>query len=159
MITKIFFSLCFAIGVAHATQISGRVIAIADGDTVTIVDSSNNQFKIRLSGIDAPEKKQEFGNASKNKLSDLIYFKNVLIEFDKRDRYNRIIGKITYNNNDIGLLMIKNGMAWHYKKYQNEQSKNDQQLYSEAEINAKKSNIGLWQDKAPTPPWAFRNSK
>lgn len=88
-----------------------KVIKITDGDTVHVLDQSKTKHKIRLGGIDAPEKKQAFGQKSKQNLSMLIAGKNIEIEYSKRDRYGRIIGKLIYQGRDINLLQIKHGYA------------------------------------------------
>ena len=140
-----------------ADLLQGRVVAIADGDTVTILDASNTQTKIRLMGIDAPEKKQAFGQRSKQHLSDLVFDKQVTVEYSKKDRYGRTVGKILVNDVDANLEQVKAGMAWHYKQYQKEQSPSDRVLYSEAEDRARVGRAGLWVDPDPTPPWEFRH--
>ena len=129
---------------------------IADGDTATVLDSSNKQFKIRLTGIDAPEKKQAFGNKSKQSLSAMIFNKQVTVEYDKKDRYGRTLGKIIVNGVDANLEQVKAGMAWHYKHYQKDQTLADRALYTQAEDQAKAERQGLWVDANPIPPWEWR---
>ncbi len=107
-------SLIILLGLSVFPQrnlITGRVIAIADGDTITLLDSQKKQIKIRLAGIDAPEFKQAFGNKSKQNLSRLIFGKTVKIETGKTDRYGRIVGKVIFDGRDINLEQIKNGMV------------------------------------------------
>lgn len=139
-----------------AELIQGRVISISDGDTLSIIDNHQKQYKIRLTGIDAPEKKQAFGQKSKESLSQLVYNKNIIAECSKLDRYKRYLCKINLNDTDINLEQIKRGLAWHYKQYQNDQSKIDKDTYSRAEEAAKLNRTGLWIDKQPTPPWEWR---
>ena len=103
-----------------ADTLNGHVVGVSDGDTVTVLDATNTQWKIRLLGIDAPEKKQPFGNKSKENLSDLVFNKQVQVEYSKKDKYGRTVGKITVNGVDANLEQVKAGMAWHYKKYQGE---------------------------------------
>jgi len=126
------------------------------GDTVTVLDDAKRQHKIRLSGIDAPEKNQAFGQRSKESLSDLVFAKTVDVETDKVDRYGRRVGKIWVNGIDANLEQIKRGMAWHYKQYAREQSKEDQREYAEAEDEAREAKRGLWKDVEPVAPWEFR---
>ena len=114
------------------------------------------QHRGRLSGIDAPEKRQAFGQVSKQHLSDLAYDKTVSVVFHKRDRYQRILGKVLVNGADAGLDQIETGMAWHYKKYEREQSTEDRVAYARAEEKARAERRGLWRDSRPVPPWAFR---
>ncbi|MFZ2540912.1 MAG: thermonuclease family protein [Gallionella sp.] len=142
-----------------ADTLQGRVVGIADGDTVTVLDVSNTQWKIRLMGIDAPEKKQAFGNKSKESLSALVFNKQVTVEYSKKDRYGRTVGKIMVDGIDANLEQIKVGLAWHYKQYQNEQSVQDQAAYAQAEDQARAETRGLWGDAEPTPPWDWRKQQ
>ncbi len=105
---------------AHASTadtLHGRVVGVSDGDTVTVLDVTNTQWKIRLMGIDAPEKKQAFGSKSKEHLSGLVFNRQVQVEYEKKDRYGRTIGKIMVDGVDANLEQVKAGMAWHYKQY------------------------------------------
>lgn len=149
--------MCFSFPTLAET-IEGKVVSIADGDTVTVLTSSNQQYKIRLNGIDAPEKAQPYGQASKQNLSALIGQKTVTVDWSKLDRYGRTIGKVTFAGKDINLEQIKAGMAWHYKKYQNDQLPDDRVKYADAEDSARSARIGLWQDSNPVPPWEWRYS-
>lgn len=146
----------FLSNIVNAKTIEGLVVGVADGDTITVLDQQKNTFKIRLQGIDAPEKKQAFGEKSKQSLHDLVHGKQVRIEYDKEDKYGRIVGKITLDDLDICLQQLVLGMAWHYKKYQNEQSVADRVVYNDAELKSKSLKLGLWADETPTPPWEFR---
>ena len=83
----------------------------------------------------------------------------VVVEYDKRDWYKRILGKVLLNDQDMNLEQIKAGLAWHYKKYEGEQSEKDRLLYSSAEIEVRKSKIGLWSMANPVPPWEYRRAK
>jgi endonuclease YncB( thermonuclease family) len=150
-----FASILFC-SLVHAEVIVGRVVGVTDGDTVTVLDTSNIQHKIRLAGIDAPEKKQAFGQRSKQSLSDIVFNKTVQVETTKKDRYGREIGKILVNGLDVNLEQVKRGFAWHYKAYQREQSANDRSLYELAETKARTAKLGLWSDIEPVPPWGFR---
>lgn len=148
--------LAITFNVAHAATITGRVVAVADGDTITVLDNTNIQHKIRLAGIDAPEKKQAFGNVSKKSLSDLVYGKQVDVDWQKQDRYGRTVGKVIINGLDANLEQIKRGMAWFYSKYQNELILDDRLSYLHAHESAQTANVGLWLDKEPIAPWDFR---
>ena len=141
----------------HAATIDGRVVSVADGDTITVLDADNVQHKIRLAGIDAPEKKQPFGQRSKQSLSDLVFDKAVTVDTNKRDKYKRNVGKVLVDGTDANLEQIKRGMAWHYKQYQREQSPADQQSYTAAEIEARAAMLGLWREAEQVPPWEFRH--
>ena len=142
-----------------AGTITGNVVRITDGDTLVVLDSNKVQYKIRLVGIDAPEKKQAYGKKSKDNLSDLVAGKHVVVEYDKLDRYKRILGKVKLSGEDVNLEQVEAGMAWHYKKYQNEQSQSDRMMYSEAESEARIAKRGLWYDPNPLPPWDYRRLK
>jgi endonuclease YncB( thermonuclease family) len=146
----------FLSNIVNAKTIEGLVVGVADGDTITVLDQQKNTYKIRLQGIDAPEKKQAFGEKSKQSLHDLVHGKQVRIEYDKEDKYGRIVGKITLDDLDICLQQLVLGMAWHYRKYQNEQSVADRVVYNDAELKSKSLKLGLWADETPMPPWEFR---
>ena len=134
-------------------ELIGKVVKVSDGDTITILTSDKTQYKIRLNDIDAPEKKQAFGNKSKDNLDKYIAGKTVTVQYKEKDKYKRILGTIYYQNKDINLQQIKDGYAWVYKKY----SKN--QEYYKAEKLARDKKIGLWSDKKPLEPWEFRKNK
>lgn len=146
-------SFCFSL---EAATLQGKVVSVADGDTITVLDSQKTQHKIRLQGIDAPERAQAFGNKSKQSLHEMVHGKQVTVDYQKKDKYGRVVGKILLNNTDVCLEQIKRGMAWHYKQYANEQPKEDRETYSLAEQQAKTELKGLWKDKQPVPPWEFR---
>lgn len=145
---------------ASAETLTGHVVGVTDGDTITLLDASTSQHKIRLAGIDAPEKKQAFGQRSKEFLSDLAYDKDLSIEWSKKDRYGRIVGKlIDKRGRDLNLEQVKAGLAWHYRKYEKEQSPEDRKRYAAAEDVARGKRIGVWSDAAPVAPWDFRKMK
>jgi endonuclease YncB( thermonuclease family) len=143
----------------QAATLQGKVVSVADGDTLTVLDDKKTQHKIRLQGIDAPEKAQAFGQKSKQSLNQLVHSKMVTVEFEKKDKYGRTVGKVLLNGTDVCLEQIKLGMAWHYKQYQSEQSKEDRDTYAQAEQTARTQVVGLWKDKSPTPPWEFRRQR
>lgn len=152
---------------ARPETLTGKVVAVADGDTVTVLDETNEPHKIRLAGIDSPEKKQAFGNRAKQNMAAMVFGKPVQVEWNKRDKYGRIVGKILVapddcigelcrNSVDVGLSQISVGLAWHYKQYEKEQNLNDRKNYAQAELHAKYARTGLWSDNNPIEPWAFR---
>lgn len=145
-----------ALTAAHAETFSGYVIAIADVDTLTVLDAKKQQHKIRLAGIDAPEKKQPIGQRSKDNLAGMTFNKTVTIDWNKRDRYQRIVGKVLVDGRDTSLEQLKAGMAWWYHKYANEQAATDRVAYQQAELKASEYRLGLWQDPNPIPPWNWR---
>jgi len=142
-----------------ANQISGKVVSVADGDTITVLDAEHVQHKIRLSGIDAPERAQAFGRRSRELLSDLVAGAQVVVETDKADRYGRSVGKVLLQGRDINLAMVNAGLAWHYKKYEREQPASDRLLYASAEEEARERRSGLWRDTEPMAPWDWRAAK
>ena len=159
-IANLFVSLLLLISSAIcAATLQGKVVGVADGDTITVLDATNTKHKIRLQGIDAPEKAQAFGQKSKQSLHELVHSKQVTIEFQKKDQYGRTLGKVLLNGNDICLEQIKLGMAWHYKQYESTQPKEDRAQYRQTEQDAKASKVGLWNDKNPIPPWEFRRNE
>lgn len=154
-----FAALLFTHGFCFAEDYVGRIVGVMDGDTVDLLTDSKELIRVRLSGIDAPEKKQAFGNVAKKALSDLTFNRRVVIAGHKRDRWRRLVGKVMVSGTDANLQMVKRGLAWHYKKYQKEQPLDDRQLYADAELAAKAKHLGLWADKEPMPPWEFRPSR
>lgn len=143
---------------ANSATITGRVVKVSDGDTITVLEGTT-QHKIRLMGIDAPEKAQAFGNRSKQALANNIAGKTVEVEYNKRDRYKRIIGKVIYMGYDINLRQIELGMAWHYKQYEREQDVEDRSKYAQAEYVAQRDKVGLWSEARPVAPWEWRKAK
>ena len=141
----------------YGETLQGKVVGVSDGDTITVLDSGKTQHKIRLAGIDAPEKTQAFGERSKQHLSDLVFGKTVAVDWNKTDKYGRTIGKVIVNGQDANLSQVQTGLAWHYKQYEKEQLASDRRVYAQAEVDARTRKIGLWHDAAPTPPWDFRH--
>ena len=159
MLRKCFFILILTICNTHAANLTGTVVAVTDGDTITVLDSNNRKHRIRLVGIDAPEKSQSYGQRAKQSLSDLIYDKKVTIQYEKRDRYGRTLGKVLVDGKDANLLQIARGMAWWYRAYKQDQTNDDRIRYQAAEHAAILSEVGLWAEKSPIPPWDFRRKK
>ena len=140
-------------------DVIGRVVAVTDGDTIKVLDASKVQHKIRLTGIDAPELGQPFGNESRKHLASLIAGKNVRVESDKSDRYGRVLGKIWIDGIDANLEQVQAGYAWWYRYYKKQQSRSDRKAYETAEDNAKKNRLGLWADNDPISPYEWRKGK
>jgi micrococcal nuclease len=131
-----------------------KVIRIIDGDTCEIL-YHELPIKIRLAHIDCPEKrgKQPFGNVAKKALSDLCFGTIITVQTENSfDRSGRLIAVLLNESGEnINKQMVSLGMAWHYKKYSEDQS------YDLLEIEARKNKLGLWRDKKPIAPWNFRN--
>lgn len=144
---------------ALGNDINGRVIGVTDGDTIRLLTRDHTLYKIRLAGIDAPEKNQAFGQRSKQALSECAIDKEARIDANKTDRYGRTVGKVIVNGVDCNLRQIKLGMAWHYKKYESEQDVEDRSLYAQAEYLAQRDRLGLWAEQQPIAPWDYRKSK
>ena len=132
---------------------------VTDGDTLVVLDATKIQHKICLQGIDAPERGQAFGTKSKEHLSELVAGKTVVVDYNDYDRYQRVLGKVLLSGEDVNLEQVEAGMAWHYKKYQSEQSSTDRVKYADAEREARRLKLGLWRDPNPTPPWEYRQAK
>jgi endonuclease YncB( thermonuclease family) len=158
---------CLKASACLADTLDGRVIEVADGDTITVLDATNQKHKIRISGIDAPEKNQAFGDISKQSIARMVYGKPVQVVWYKRDRYGRLIGKVLTaqkscrsvvcpKNLDAGLAQIAVGLAWHYKKYEREQEPADRDIYAKTEVSAREKKLGLWTNPFPVAPWDFR---
>lgn len=151
-------SCVFFASSAWCETIRGKVVAIADGDTITVLDAQRVQHKIRLAGIDAPEKKQAFGQRAKQHISALVFSRIVDVEAEKKDRYKRTVGKVMVDGQDVNLAMVVAGLAWHYKQYEREQSVSDRLLYSSAERDSRQARRGLWRDTDPMAPWDWRKA-
>jgi endonuclease YncB( thermonuclease family) len=159
MYPSMLLALALVAGATNADELRGRVVGVADGDTITVLDSGQQQHKIRLSGIDAPEKAQPFGAKSKANLSALVFDRQVSLQCGKQDRYRREVCVVFIDGQDANLEQVKAGMAWWYRHYAKEQTPGDRTRYEEAESVAKGRRLGLWSDANPTPPWEFRHSK
>ena len=144
---------------ALAATLAGRVVGVSDGDTVTLLTAENRQFKIRLSGIDAPEKKQPFGAHAKETLARQLFGQPVTVEWSKTDRYGRIVGKVEVGGVDANLEQVREGSAWVYTQYLRELPLADRKLYLEAERLAKGERRGLWRDEQPQAPWQWRKDR
>jgi endonuclease YncB( thermonuclease family) len=145
---------CLASGVS-AEVLLGTVIAVHDGDTVTLQNESG-QKKIRLAGIDAPELNQPYGVESRHALKGAVLDRQVQVETTKADKYGRVVGKVIVDGQDINLKQLQLGMAWAYREYLRELSKVDKALYLEAEAQSKAIPFGLWRDSNPVEPWIWR---
>lgn len=131
-----------------------KVVGVSDGDTFTGLNRDKLQIKFRIYGIDAPEKRQAFGKKSKEYLSQLIFGKDIVVDVQSQDGWGRYIAFVyTGDGEDVSLLMIRSGFAWHFVKYDSTQK------YIEAEAYARSQRKGLWQDRNPEAPWEFRKKK
>jgi endonuclease YncB( thermonuclease family) len=151
-----------------AAALEGRVIHVSDGDTLTVLDDRMQAHKIRLAGIDAPERGHPFGRKATEALAALAKNQRVTIDGGKTDRYQRRIGIVKVATAgcatcapgvDVGLALVAAGLAWHYRAYEREQSSADREEYREAESGARSRRDGLWTDAAPMPPWDWRRAR
>lgn len=136
-----------------STSLSGRVVAVADGDTLTVLDAGRRQHRIRLAEIDAPEKRQAFGQRAKQSLSAICYGKEAVVDVGDIDRYGRAVGRVSCDGIDANLEQVRRGLAWAYRRYR------PSARILQAEASARQARVGLWRDANPTPPWEFRRGK
>lgn len=134
------------------SQITGRVISVTDGDTFTMIES-NKQVKVRLHGIDCPEKGQDFYFVAKQSLSDMVFGKFVTVKRISIDKYKRIVGIVWIDEINVNERMLRSGLAWHYKKYDTNPE------WKKFEQQAKLSKCGVWSMSNPIAPWEFRKRK
>jgi endonuclease YncB( thermonuclease family) len=143
-----------------SAELQGLVVRIVDDTLVLLVEGADGQRaqeKVRLAGIDCPEHKQAWGQRAKQALSGYVFSREVTVDWTKRDRYKRIVGKILDRERDVNLALVRDGMCWWYRKYANEQSRVDRGLYEAAEVKARTRRVGLWSDPDPVPPWEWRH--
>lgn len=141
---------------AVAARVEVEVVGVTDGDTLVVLDGNKVQHKVRLAGIDAPEKRQAFGTRARQALAAAVFRQTVVLDWQKKDRYGRLVGKVVLADRDIGLQLIAEGLAWHYKAYEQEQLPSDRHAYSVAESLARQRGVGLWSAPSPIAPWEFR---
>lgn len=143
-----------------ADTLTGKVVSVADGDTITLLDATNMQHRIRLAQIDAPETahgknkpSQPFGNDSKQSLASLTFSKVVTASCGDTDRYGRFVCGITVDGLDVNREQVRRGMAMVYEKYAS-----DRTLYNDQKA-AQASKLGVWAEESPTPPWEWRKAQ
>ncbi len=147
-------ALLLLVSAARAEVFTGKVVGVSDGDTIKVMYQGEAE-KIRLQGIDCPELRgQPFGKRAKQLTSKLVFGKVVTVDWKKRDRYGRIIGKVTLpDGRSLEHELLRAGLAWHYVRYSNDET------MAALETEARRAKVGLWRDKAPTPPWDWRRAK
>jgi micrococcal nuclease len=153
-LTLLAFLITYSL-ISAANPITGKVVNVNDGDTVTLLLGNSTTIKVRLSEIDAPEKNQPWGQKSKEALTSLVATKIVSVHVNGKDRYGRTLGTLLIGNENINKLMVKRGNAWPYTKYVVDQEYFDLQAY------AKTKKIGLWalNPDQIIPPWEWRQKK
>jgi endonuclease YncB( thermonuclease family) len=140
-----------------AAELRGRVVGVADGDTITVLDAGHEQVKVRLNGIDAPESGQAFGQVSKANLSRLVFGQDVVVQWTKSDRYGRRLGTVMVGALNANLEQLRAGLAWYYRAYASDVPAALRLSYDAAESEAKAAKRGLWHDMAPIAPWDYRS--
>ena len=154
---KIFFFIILLLSpvvlLSGKNDIQGKVVKVADGDTITILDSENKQIKIRLYGIDAPEKAQDFGKISRNYLAELVVGKTIDVIVINIDRYSRSVGRIKIDDKEVAEDMLKAGLAWVYTYYCKIPKC---EYWKELETQAKAAKVGLWSNPTAQEPWKWR---
>ncbi|MBP5403844.1 MAG: thermonuclease family protein [Elusimicrobiaceae bacterium] len=142
---------------AHPTRniITGKVVKVADGDTLTVLNSQNQQIKIRLYGIDAPEKAQDFGTVSKDYLASLVAGQTINVTVIDIDQYGRNVGRIQVDGKEVAEEMLKSGLAWLYTAYCKIPQCNQ---WKSLETQAKATKIGLWANPTAQEPWLWRKT-
>lgn len=133
--------------------LTGKVISVADGDTVTILTENDESIKIRLEGIDAPERGQDFGGKSRQYLNELCYGKTVKVEKKGVDQYGRVLGIVYVGDLNLNEEQVRSGLAWYYRHYVN-----DPRL-DLLEQTARNQKLNIWSQKNPLAPWEFRKNK
>jgi len=141
--------LAFAAQTAWAETLVGRVVRVSDGDTLTVL-IDRKQIKVRLTEIDAPESKQAFGQRSRQSLGDMCAGQDAVVQAAGRDKYGRVLGRVACRGVDANAEQVRRGMAWVFDRYVTDRS-----LYA-LQNEARASQVGLWADKSPTAPWAWR---
>lgn len=139
---------------ARAASLNGKVIEINDGDELTIFNL-NRPVRVKLLGVDAPEKDQPFGAAARQHLSDLVFNKNVLVEYSGIGQHNSLIGRVLLNDSDIGAQMIRDGAAWFDPSYKSQLADTQREIYYQSELAARSEKRGLWQSGDAVAPWEF----
>lgn len=159
--------LALAASPALADSLTGIVVGITDGATLTLMDDQRRQHTIRLAGIDAPAIGQPHGQQSKTRLSALVFNREVAVVGGQKDRQGRTLGKVMAADpncnapacpkiHDVNLMQVMSGMAWWNRPQANTQTAQEREDYEAAEFNAKVRRLGLWADKNPMPPWEWR---
>jgi endonuclease YncB( thermonuclease family) len=144
------FQICLA------SPLYGVVERVKDGDTVRIRLADGTRDELRLAGIDAPERKQPYGHAAGRRLAALCLGKTVEADGRKRDRYERLVARIRCEGTDPSSVLLEEGLAWHYRRYEREQPRVEREADEAAENAARAAKKGLWADFEPEAPWDYR---
>lgn len=142
-----------------AQSVEGVVRQVSDGDTLVLQTVEGQLIRVRLAGIDAPEKSQPFGEAARQALRRRVELQSVRVELRKQDRYGRWVGQLRRDARDVNLELLEAGLAWHYKAYEDEQSPAERRRYAQAEDRARADGRGLWAAADPVAPWDHRKAR
>ncbi len=165
--------LFLAVSPSDAATLTGRVVGVADGDTVTVLEGPATRHTIRVAGIDAPEHGQPYSTCSKENLSRLVLDQDVRVEWHAMDGSGGVVGTVwvvspdspcrgrreCLKTLDVGLAQLTVGLAWHYTQYAHEQGPQQRGQYEFAEVESRAKKVGLWRDRNPVPPWEWRHSE
>jgi endonuclease YncB( thermonuclease family) len=147
----------YTFGLEHVS-IHGRITGVIDGDTVNVLTQANQQIRVRIPFIDAPEKGQPFGQRAKAATSELLFGKDVKLRPHTIGRYGRLVARVLVDNQDAGFELLKQGLCWVDEQYMPEASPDIQASYQQAQAIAREQKFGLWSDPFPVPPWDWRKS-
>jgi micrococcal nuclease len=153
MTTLAALALLLALNPAAREPFDARTVAVHDGDTITVLRNGHEQVRIRLEGIDCPELHQDFGQRAKQFTSNLVFGRVVRVIPKDVDRYGRVVARVTVAARDVSLELLRGGMAWHFKRYNNEPA------LARLEEEARKARVGLWIQPNPLPPWEYRHAQ
>ncbi len=146
-------------GAGEPWTLTGRIVHVQDGDSITLLDTQSRQHKIRLDGIDAPELGQAFGKAARRQLQDASLRREAEAHCHKTDRYDREVCRVTVDGADVGLHQIDSGMAWMFRRYVRELPPTTRRTYDTSEAQARELKRGLWSEPNPQPPWDWRTTR
>lgn len=136
-----------------------KVVGVSDGDIITVLASNHARIRVRLTGIDAPDRNQDFGMRARKNLADKVFGKTVELHIRGKDNLKQTLGLVLLDDKDINESMVEDGYAWFYRKYADQIPKDESTRYDEAETAAKSKKLGLWAAQNPVAPWDFRKDK
>lgn len=151
---RVFVLLFFISFGCFSQTITGKVVGIMDGDTFKLLTKDSTVIRVRLANIDCPEKKQDFSAKATEFTSKAIFGKTVAVHVQSKDRYQRYIANVIYNDSlSLCHELVKNGLAWHYVKFSKDKT------LQHMEDAARQAKVGLWKDPNPMAPWEWRDSR
>lgn len=157
IITAAILLVLVSVSAYARSEFSGKVVRVADGDTITVLAPGNQQVKVRLYGIDCPEKRQAFGQRARQFTAGRVAGENVRVQVLDTDRYGRSVGVVyAYNGGNLNKELLSNGLAWVYTRYCKASFCND---WKQEELRARRAKVGLWVDKTPIEPWEWRKTQ